>query len=57
VFIVNYLVWKSKLSKTVVPVSIFKADFTYMCRNLLLKSVKLREAKTNAHFFLCRQNI
>jgi hypothetical protein len=57
VFIVNYLVWKSKLSKTVVPVSIFKGDFTYMCRNLLLKSVKLREAKTNAHFFLCRQNI
>ena len=29
----------------------YKSDFIYMCRCILIKSVKLREAKTNAHFF------
>jgi hypothetical protein len=57
VFTINYLIWKAKLNKTRVPVSILKSDFIFMCRCLLRISVKLREAKTNAHFFLCRQNI
>jgi hypothetical protein len=57
VLTVNYLIWKAKLGKIVVPLSIFKSDFKYMCRCLLSKSWKLREAKTNAHFFLCRQDI
>jgi hypothetical protein len=54
---VNFLIWKTKLSKINVPVSILRSDFIYMCRCMLIKSVRLREAKTNAHFFLCRQNI
>jgi len=57
VLTINYLIWKAKLSKVVLPLSIFKSDFEFMCRCLLLKSGKLREAKTNAHFFLCRQDI
>jgi hypothetical protein len=50
----NYLLWKMKLGKTMLPVTIIKADFIYMCKCLLNKSVKLREARTNDHFFLCR---
>jgi hypothetical protein len=57
VFTINFLIWKTKLSKINVPVSILRFDFIYMCRCMLIKSVRLREAKTNAHFFLCRQNI
>jgi hypothetical protein len=57
VFTIHYLIWKVKLNKIGVPVSILKSDFIYMCRCLLRNSVKLRVAKTNAHFFLCRQNI
>jgi len=57
IFTVNFLIWKTKLSKINVPVSILRSDFIYMCRCMLIKSVRLREAKTNAHFFLCRQNI
>jgi hypothetical protein len=57
VYCINYLIWKMKLSKTKTPVSIFREDFVFMCRNLLLKSGKLREVKTNSHFFLCRQNL
>jgi hypothetical protein len=47
----NFLLWKMKLGKTMVPVSIFKSDFIYKSRCLLFKSVKLREARTNDHFF------
>jgi hypothetical protein len=57
VFTCNFLIWKIKLSKNRLPVSIFKADLLYMSRCLLRKSIKLREAKTNDHFFLCRQDI
>jgi hypothetical protein len=57
VFCINYLIWKIKLSKSRTPVSIFREDFVFMCRNLLSKSGKLREVKTNSHFFLCRQNL
>ncbi len=57
VFCINYLIWKIKLTKTKMPVSIFREDFVFMCKCLLLKSGKLREVKTNSHFFLCRQNL
>jgi hypothetical protein len=57
VFSCNFLIWRMKLNKNCLPVSIFKADLLYMCGCLLRKSVKLREAKTNDHFFLCRQNL
>jgi hypothetical protein len=50
----NYLLWKMKLGKIMLPITIIKADFIYMCKCLLYKSVKLREARTNDHFFLCR---
>jgi hypothetical protein len=50
----NFLLWKMKLGKSMIPVSIFKSDLIYTTRCLLLKSVKLREARTNDHFFLCR---
>jgi hypothetical protein len=50
----NFLLWKMKLGKTMLPLTIIKADFIYLCRCLLIKSVKLREARTNDHFFLCR---
>jgi hypothetical protein len=55
VFCINYLIWRIKLTKTKTPVSIFREDFVYMIKCLLLKSGKLREVKTNSHFFLCRQ--
>jgi hypothetical protein len=51
VFTCNFLIWKIKLSKSRLPVSIFKADFLYMCNCLLRKSIKLRDAKTNDLFF------
>jgi hypothetical protein len=50
----NFLLWKMKLGKIMLPTSIIKSDFIYSCKRLLLKSVKLREARTNDHFFLCR---
>jgi hypothetical protein len=56
VFSFNFLIWKIKLSKNLIPVSIFRADFLYMCKCLLIKSGKLREVKANSHFFLCRQH-
>ncbi len=51
VLCINYMIWKIKLSKSRTPVSIFREDFVFMCRNLLSKSGKLREVKTNSHFF------
>ncbi len=54
VLTLNFLLWKMKLGKIMLPISILKSDFIYSCRCLLLKSVKLREARTNDHFFLCR---
>jgi hypothetical protein len=57
VFTINFLIWKAKLGKIVVSLSIFKSDFKFMCRCLLSKSGKLREAKNKCSFFLCRQDI
>jgi hypothetical protein len=51
---INFLIWNMKLRKELVPLGSFIEDINLEAYNLIKRSAKIREEKTNANFWVCR---